>query len=135
MKLFSATVTHSATAKSKVVSGDHRVHLQVRQGGTLAGTTKGQINNMTEREYAIACGFTMEESLASREAKELANDVGWFDESFLISDATNPAATLVLAAGIGGAVNLAPGPTRRRFVHTTSAGTGVLDIDASVVSR
>jgi hypothetical protein len=77
----------------------------------------------------------MEESLASREAKELANDVGWFDESFLISDATNPAATLVLAAAVGGAVSLSPGPRRRRFVHTTSAGTGALDIDASIVSK
>lgn len=132
MRLYDASVTHPATVKSRVISGKGRAHVQVRQGGTLAGTTAGQINNLDEAAYAVACGFVPEESLAAREAKELANDVGWFAESFLISDATNPAATLVLGAGVGGAVNLMPGPRRRRFTHTTSAGTGPLNIDAEI---
>lgn len=132
MNLYSATATHPATVKSRVFEGKRRAHIEVRQGGTLASTTTGEINNMSEAEYAAACGFVPNESRIDRETKEAANTAGWFAESFLMSDVTNPAATLVLAAGVSGSVNLAPGPARRRMSTVSSAGAGVLSIDCEI---
>ena len=132
MRAYDASVTHPATVRSKVVSGKYRHHMEVRQGGTLAGTASGEINDLDDAAYAAACGFTMEESQVSREAKEAANTVGWFAESYLVSDNTNAAATLVLGAGVSGSVNLGPGPKRRRHSFTSSAGTGNLNIDIEV---
>jgi hypothetical protein len=132
MIVYNATVTHPATVKSRVFTGKRRAHLEVRQGGTLAGTASGEINNMSEAAYAAACGFVTGESMIDREAKEAANTAGWFAESFLMSDATNPAATLILGAGVSGSVNLIKGPTRRRVSFTSSAGTGALNEDVEI---
>lgn len=130
MRIIDQSATHPVTVKSKVTSGKYRQHVEIRQGGTLAGTLSGEVNDLDEAAYAAACGFTMEESQASRETKEAANTVGWFAESYLVSDVTNPAATLILGAGISGSVNLPPGPRRRRQSFTSSAGTGALNVDA-----
>lgn len=127
------TVNNTNSYASRVISGKQRRHVQFLltnvNGNT--GAIQRQHNDLPEEAYAAACGFAMEESQASRETKEAANNVGWRNVDWRESDtpSLSAGAQSMVSVNSLNAVSAVynPGPTRERYVYTNTLNTGTLD--------